>query len=365
MPNEQTNTRNVPVSAFRFNVGALEFGSNGEGAKTAPIKMVARSGQPIEHWWWGRVVHDLAGMHLHKSRLPVDYCHNEAEVIGYLNKFEQVPGDDGVPDLVCSGALVPYKDSDRATEIIFKEKAGVPYEASIFFGGEGIRVQVLDEKEVAQVNGYAFEGPGMIIREWPLRGVAVCPYGADMHTSSEFAADGREVPVTFMESSGKETDIMAEPTGAGVEADAENTDEKVEAPEAVETEPVTDAEEPTAEAPEAVEAEAPEAEGTDEPAEPATEELSAEAEGQRFLDAFGDKGGVWFAQGKSFEQATALHLKTMEDENAELRQRLDAADVDRGESEPVGAGEDSQPARPAASLGALADAIAPAIRFGK
>jgi len=361
MPNEQQTTeerKNVPTGALRFIAGQFEFGSNGEGAKTAPIKMVARSGKPIEHWWWGRVVHDLAGMHLHKSRLPIDYCHDANEVIGYLNHFDREAGDDGAPNLVCNGALVPYKDSDRATEVIYKAAQGVPYEASINFGGDGIKVQVLGDDEVAEVNGFEFEGPGMIIREWPLRGVAVCPYGADMHTSSEFAAD-REIPVTFMETS-KENEMTAE-TDPVVEADTEET-EKVEAPEAVETDPATEAPSDPAEAPEAVEAEDKEAEEATEPE--ATEELSAESEGQRFLDAFGDKGGVWFAQGKSFQEAQTLHTKALAAENAELRQRIDAVGESRGEAEPVGAGQD-QAGRLTPGLGALASAIKPAIRFAK
>lgn len=119
---------------------------------------------------------------MHKSRIPIDYVHDAKEIIGYLNHFDSESGD-----LVASGALVPFKDSDRATEIIHKSKEGVPYEASINFGGDGIKVEDVPEGAVAQVNGYQFEGPGVIVREWPLRGVAVCPYGADMNTESAMA----------------------------------------------------------------------------------------------------------------------------------------------------------------------------------
>ena len=182
MSNEPKNFNEIPASACTLVVGQFELGDNGEGSKTSPIKMVARSGQPIEHWFWGNVVHDLAGMHMHKSRIPVDYVHDAKEIIGYLNHFDSESGD-----LVASGALVPFKDSDRATEIIHKSKLGVPYEASINFGGDGIKVEDVPEGAVAQVNGYQFEGPGVIVREWPLRGVAVCPYGADMNTESAMA----------------------------------------------------------------------------------------------------------------------------------------------------------------------------------
>lgn len=176
----------IPANACILKSGEFELGDNGENSKSAPIRLVARSGKPIEHWFWGRVVHDLSGMQLHKSRIPIDYVHDDKEVIGYLNKFDTESGD-----LVTSGALVPFKETDRATEIIHKNKAGVPYEASINFGGDGIKIQQVLKNEIAAVNGYDFEGPGIIIREWPLRGVAVCPYGADSNTESSVFATNK------------------------------------------------------------------------------------------------------------------------------------------------------------------------------
>ena len=31
----------------------------------------------------------------------------------------------------------------------------------------------------------------------------------------------------------------------------------------------------------------------------------------KFLNAFGEKGGVWFAQGKTFEEAQTLHFSAV------------------------------------------------------
>ena len=42
------------------------------------------------------------------------------------------------------------------------------------------------------------------------------------------------------------------------------------------------------------------------------------AEGKRYLDAFGESGAVWFAQGKTFEEARELHTARLKSENERL-----------------------------------------------
>lgn len=232
------NERNftaIPANALCFAGGEVSIGDNGEGSKTAPVKLKARSGLPIEHWYWGKVVHDLSGMRTHKPRLTIDYAHNDAEVLGYLNHFETESGD-----LIASGALTPFKEDDRASEVLFKMKQGVPYEASIFFGGDGIKIEEVGEGMVQTVNGRQFEGPGVIIREWPLRGVAICPYGADQNTESAAFAKGQTFAAVKVEQR-KEKEMSEE---AAVEAKTEAEGEKpVEAP-VVEAEVKPEAEKP-------------------------------------------------------------------------------------------------------------------------
>jgi hypothetical protein len=294
----------IPAGACVLSVGEFELGDNGDGAKTAPVRLVARSGKAIEHWFWGRVVHDLAGMHLHKSRVPIDYVHDAKEIVGYLNKFDRTSGD-----LVTSGALVPFKDSDRATEIVHKMKAGVPYEASINFGGDGIKVEDVPDGMVAQVNGYQFDGPGIIVREWPLRGVAICPYGADANTESAALAGANAKTYTataYAKPNTEESDMKADEKPVEVAAQAE-------APAAVETEKQDEAkpvEETHAEAaaPAAVEATAPEGETVTEQAqaEPEAKTLSRD-EVTRIADEFGADVAIETVRAGGDYQ-TALHL---------------------------------------------------------
>jgi len=231
MNNEARNFSAIPAQACRLSGGEVSIGDNGDGAKTAPVKLKARSGQPIEHWYWGNVVHDLAGMRTHKPRLTVDYAHNDSEVLGYLNHFDATSGD-----LIASGALTPFREDDRASEVLYKMRQGVPYEASIFFGGDGIKIEEVGEGMVAQVNGYQFAGPGVIIREWPLRGVAICPYGADQNTESAAMSAGNETytATTITKQSEGEQKMNADGT---VEAKTEATEGKpVEAAPVVEAE---------------------------------------------------------------------------------------------------------------------------------
>lgn len=220
--NNELNFNAIPEAACRFSGGEVIFRDNGPNAKSAGIRLKARSGQPIDHWFWGRIVHDLSGIR-HKPRIAVDYAHNDTEVLGYVNHF-----DTETNDLILSGSLTPWREDDRASEVIFKMREGVPYEASIFFGGDGIKIEDVPEGMVAQVNGYQFDGPGVIVREWPLRGVAICPYGADANTESAALSAGKTYAAMKVEPPKEEEQEMSEQ--AVVEAEAE-----VEAPVAVET----------------------------------------------------------------------------------------------------------------------------------
>ena len=70
---------------------------------------------------------------------------------------------------------------------------------------------VLFSTKSVTVNGKKFVGPGRVFRKWPLRGVALCPYGADNQTSVNVALEDEVVSVLFLNSKeGKETDMSKE-----------------------------------------------------------------------------------------------------------------------------------------------------------
>lgn len=335
MTDEKSQFSAIPASACCFAGGTIEFGDNGDGAKSAPIRLLARSGQPIQHWFWGRVVHDMAGMHLSKPRIALDYVHDPKDVIGYANHM--TADNNG---LVLEGALTPVKENDRASEIIAKAKAGVPYEASINFGGDGIKVEQVDEGEVAFVNGYEFAGPGVVIREWPLRGTAVCPYGADQNTSATFAP-GDTFSASVCETVKPMEAAMADQTNEAVTSAAATPEaEPVDATppeELAGASPVEDA--PVAEEP----APEPESEPTPDASDPRTEFAALKEE-------FGAEiAAEVFANGGGHAEATKMAMDNMAAEIADLREKLAATSLDVG-SDPVPPG-----GNPSANKGQFSD----------
>jgi len=297
--------KTAPSEACRFGA-QLEVVSNGDGTRSKKIRMLARSAEPINHWHFGTVIHDMDGLELNRSRLAVDYAHNDQEVIGYLSHFET--DHEG---LHAAGALIPYADGDRASEVIHKLDAGVPYEASINFNGPFTAENVPKGKTV-EVNGRKFSGPGVVIRNWVLRGVAVCPYGADQNTSTLAFSGGEEVTYEEIEMTTENT------TAAEVNetVDAETVNDTAETQEDV----------VEAEAAVLAEGEAAPVEAAPVDAEPvaagSTELSDRAAEGKKFISAFGERGALWFAEGLTFEDAQIRALQELRKENEELRQQL-------------------------------------------
>jgi len=201
----------IPIEACRLAGGAVKFAAANAAGNT-PIEMLARSPDPVDHWYWGRIVHDMAGMKLHKSVLTCDYEHWDP--IGYLDKFNA--GNDG---LTVKGELVPTNVAgDPTTRILQLARGGVPFEASIYFDEEEIVLEYVPEGYQTSVNGTTFQGPGVVAREWWLRGVAVCSYGYDKNTESKFHREAGRL--TFQSKPNQEATMPTKTQSATKLADA-------------------------------------------------------------------------------------------------------------------------------------------------
>lgn len=258
-------------------------GAQSGGFGQIPVRIKARTSGTASQCFWGPCIHDFAGMDAGK-RITVDYCHDPKEVIGFAAGFDASSGE-----LMLTGALTPTAAGDRALEIVNKHKAGVPYQASILMGDDGLVIEEVGAGATAFVNGQNVEGPMTIFRKWRLNGVAICPYGADSNTAIEFSQKRTRTKEA------QATVFRAKSAATG-----------------------------------------------------------AKKTGQDYLDAFGASGGTWFAQGKSWEDAQALHVRELKEraskfeaENQQLRTQVKQL---RG-SDPVSFQSEKPGAKPTAQSG--------------
>jgi hypothetical protein len=287
----KATTRTIPRNACLASGSPMEFvdvTSDGDVRKYK-FRMVGRSGEALDHHWWGRVVHDMSSLQ-HKPRIPIDHIHNDDQIIGYADEFDVSSGD-----LVVSGYLVSTKSGDIADEIHTKAKAGVPYEASINFAGP-MTVREVTEGEEMELNKRTFTGPLTVIKNWILRGIAVCPYGYDHQTSTKFSTQAGDPVVAEVEQAAltnqpQEPIIMDTP-----------------AVQPAATEPAVAPQEP-------------------QPAQLAIDPVAAmKAELKRYTDQFGAVAGVeFFNNGKSFEQGLIDQNTQLKAEVTDLKNKLEAA----------------------------------------
>lgn len=132
--------------------------------KRVKIKVITSS--ILEHPGLGRFRVKTETATPSKDRVPLDYNHNEEEVIGYVENF-QCNADAITADGV---VLIGDDSSDAAKTFAQNIDGGVPFEASAFLD--------LSEAESVELEDGVTEWSGALIR-----GVAICPYGTDRKTT--------------------------------------------------------------------------------------------------------------------------------------------------------------------------------------
>jgi len=263
----------------------------GDDNTLAPFSLLARTPDPIDHWYWGRMIHDFDGM-THKERIPIDWAHDNEEAIGYADRISVT--DDG---LIVAGELVSTRDGDRAADVIAKARGGIPFEASIQFHLDGLTIEELGPNDEADVNGRTFQGPLTIFRKWKLAAVAIVPFGADPGTEANILAR-RKTTMT------QQTHI-----------------------------------DPTPQTPDA----APPSADHDQLAAAQRDQL------RTYIDRFGaENGAAWFADGVDYQDALERYVDQLENELAaandalaELKHQLSA--VQLGEDQPLAQAEPKNP----------------------
>ncbi|GHT10524.1 hypothetical protein FACS1894170_02750 [Planctomycetales bacterium] len=191
MPKEQKNLERKLAKNFDVTFSKpVDFEKNGLKWQEFPVVLKARDGGHINHWAWGKVVHDFAGMETPSNgKIPIDHVHSN-DALGFIDEFDTSDGN-----LVLKGKFISTKEGDLAWDIATKIAAGVPYQSSIFFddleNGEPIEIENVKQNKSVTVNGKQFDGNGIVIRKWLLRGVATCLYGADSQTTTQTLKDDK------------------------------------------------------------------------------------------------------------------------------------------------------------------------------
>ena len=132
--------------------------------KRVKIKVITSS--ILEHPGLGRFRVKTETAAPSKDRVPLDYNHNEEEVIGYVENFQCTADAITADGVVLSGD----DSSDAAKTFAQNIDGGVPFEASAFLD--------LSEAESVELEDGVTEWSGALIR-----GVAICPYGTDRKTT--------------------------------------------------------------------------------------------------------------------------------------------------------------------------------------
>ena len=180
-----------------------------------------------------------------------------------------------------------------------------------------------------------------VVREWQLRGVAVCPYGYDSSTSTQFSNES-QISITYVE---KDEPMSEELKAEELEVAAEEKIEELEAPvdelkaddKEMEDKEEKEEEELSSEDEESVD-EDKDAEDKDELSVEAPAEAPAELTnpGDAYMQLFGEQvGALYFAKGVSLEDAKNLEIERLQKEVAELSARV-VETATSGEESPVG-----------------------------
>lgn len=282
-----TSKSEAPDHAFAF-AGEFKLSPREPNAdsKSRPVKILARTPDVVNHYYWGRCVHDFSGM-TRPDVLRLDWKHDDEQCVGTAAKH--TVDDKG---LWLDGTIESLEDGDRAEKIMREADADRPFEASISFDPFSCVVEYVPEGMSAEVNNGTFDGPGVIFRQWRLRATAICPYGYDPGSQAKFSADN--VPAASSPFLWKESPAMTKT--------AETTSQQTTAAgDTVDTAKLV-------------------AQTTDDA------RAQFQAELGRFNTVFGDKGPGYFSQNMKFEAAAIKHI-------GDLTAQLTAEKTARSEAE--------------------------------
>lgn len=147
----------------------------GKGEDPKRFTMVALTGKPLAHWWFGTLAIELSGIKM-KQKLPVLKDHDSDQRLGFTTSLKHEPGR----GIVAEGRLM--EDSEASRAVLADAKQGFPWQASTYL--QAHRILRVPPGEEAKCNGQPVKGPATIFLESTLREVTFCALGVDDDTSA-------------------------------------------------------------------------------------------------------------------------------------------------------------------------------------
>lgn len=174
----------APDSAFSFQAGesVFEFAEKQEG-QPRRFKLKLYDGGVSEHWYWGKLAFDLAGMKLEKTKIPILFGHDTNIRIGVADKATF----DGA--FILEGYAL---DNEDAQKVLDDADQGFPFESSLKFDRFKSKYRFVRDGENTTINSKKLQGPGTVFTNTIVKEGSVCVFGALNNCKTEAFEHERE-----------------------------------------------------------------------------------------------------------------------------------------------------------------------------
>jgi hypothetical protein len=187
-------TTKVPAKALLLfsedQTATTQFIGEGEDRKLQLDMTIYSGGVVPNHYYWGNLILDLAGVVFPKTKYPILENHDRSKKIAFHNGKLLTDGS-----LRIDPAKTKFVSTPESEEFQRLSSEGFPYEASVRFNPKV--VEEIAEDAFSEANGIKLKGPGTIIRKWEFVEGSVCVFGYDRNTQVQAFSEDIDLDCEF------------------------------------------------------------------------------------------------------------------------------------------------------------------------